>query len=98
MKKPFQVGDLVILIKSEEPLLKQFIGQIHRLGGRCPFRKDAWDMNPPLFAKDGRESVWHETHMRRIDDNPGNEHWVTEARKQLTGGKTETTERGELRV
>jgi len=33
--------------------------------------------------------------LRPIRDNPGNEHWVTEARNKLKG-KTEITERGEL--
>lgn len=34
--------------------------------------------------------------LKPIRDNPGNESFVTEARKELTKGKTEITEKGEI--
>lgn len=54
----------------------------------CPLKNGR--IRATRFAVIGDES------LRPLRDNPGNESFVTEARKQLTGGKTEINARGEL--
>ena len=63
---------------------------------------EGWKVTPPLPGgtyqdKDGYYSgdLILDESLRPIRDQPGNEHWITEARNKLKG-KTEITERGEL--
>jgi hypothetical protein len=99
MRKPFQTGDMVILVAAKNPVLQHLLGQIHKLGPPCAIHARSWDFDPPVFAGALHRPVsWAELGMRRIDDQPGNEHWVTESRKSLprTKDTVRITERGEV--
>ncbi len=63
-----------------------------RQSGRGP----AWNTKPMLKNRGGYEVPCPDKLLRPIRDQPGNEHWVTEARKSLPSTGPRITERGEL--
>lgn len=86
-------GDLAVIIGGL-PEMSHNIGRVvtieYWVDDHYEWQTDARDRGFILCVDD--------RHLRPIRDQPGNENFVTEARKQLTGGKTEINARGELRV
>jgi len=83
-------GDLAIVIRSwHAPAVGGLCEVLGKSRGGCWFIRPFFPV-PPAPSYESPDS-----NLRPIRDNPGNEHWVTEARNKLKG-KTEITERGEL--
>ncbi len=97
MKLNCKAGDLAVVVRS-------FTGnegrvmRVIRFVGACSMGRtdDWWETDTETTGCFGTTNkLFPDNQLRPIRDNPGNEHWVTEARNKLKG-KTEITERGEV--
>ena len=73
-------GDLAVIVSGYKP----FVGRIVTVKTKCEVFVNHWDTEPPLLMPGYLRptSIGDET-LRPIRDNPGNESFVTEARKSL---------------
>ena len=65
----FKSGDLVILVRAENPLCKQYLGHVLVLGHKDWRHATDWHFSPELVAADNLVVIWHENDMRRIDNH-----------------------------
>lgn len=106
MKLNCKVGDLAVIVRA---VLPENVGMfVTVVRGEFETESGQWiwlceSQRPSPGAYNGIRApnldvlAWsYDSDLRPIRDQPGNENWVTESRKELNKGKTEITERGEI--
>jgi len=96
-------GDLVILLRAENPAMKKYVGTIRIVVRGSDNRPGAWYLEPPVYGGNGLLASWYDENLKPIRDQPGNEQFVVESRKSLPRKKPVTgpvtiNERGEVKA
>lgn len=64
-------GDLVILLRCNNPYLKKYIGSIRTVKKACTVHDCSWDLEPAVHDDFGYEASWHDDDMRPIRGQDG---------------------------
>ncbi len=80
MNKSLQVGDLVQILHSPNPLHNRFEGMIRTIRERSPTIPENWRVDPPALLENGFEVSWKPWRLKYIP--PLSERESTETKEE----------------
>jgi hypothetical protein len=77
-------GDLAIVVYAKR--YPQFLGRVVRIGKACEVFEKCWDTEPPTFSSPDAEHSFCDEHLKRINDQDGEDEMLRIAGKPIDLG------------
>lgn len=65
--KPIEVGALVMIVRTRNPLLREHLGKVGKVLRPCNIYPDSWDVEGAERIKNGELCSWTPYTLKRLD-------------------------------